>query len=95
MEKRILHSNPDNTISIVIPSNDMSAEDVAKKDIPAGTPYWIVDVSEIPSDREFRNAWELDFSALGEPDGIAIGQEAWSVENKEKLEKLEVVNDNN
>jgi hypothetical protein len=26
--------------------------------VPANTPYKIVDVSEIPSDRTFRNAWE-------------------------------------
>jgi hypothetical protein len=95
MEKRIIYANPDNSVAIVVPSGEIPVEEVARKDIPAGTPYWIIDVFEVPTDREFRNAWELDASVLGEPDGIAIGQEAWSVENKEKLEKLEVVNDNN
>lgn len=95
MEKRILHSNSDNTISVLIPTGDISVEDVARKDIPAGTPYWIIDVSEIPSDREFRNAWELDASLLGEPDGIAIGQDAWAAENQERLNNLEVINDKN
>jgi hypothetical protein len=31
---------------------------VAAKDIPAGIPFKIVDASEIPTDRTFRNAWE-------------------------------------
>jgi hypothetical protein len=31
---------------------------LANKDVPAGKPYKIVDVSEIPEDRTFRNAWE-------------------------------------
>lgn len=31
---------------------------VAAKDVPAGKPYKIVDVSEIPEDRTFRAAWE-------------------------------------
>jgi hypothetical protein len=31
---------------------------IANKDVPAGKPYKIVDASDIPSDRTFRNAWE-------------------------------------
>jgi len=31
---------------------------VAAKDVPAGKPYKIVDVSNIPTDRTFRGAWE-------------------------------------
>ena len=42
-------------------------------DVPAKyetyyTPYKIVDESEIPSDRTFRNAWEWDDTV--EPDGV-------------------------
>jgi hypothetical protein len=36
----------------------MTIEQIAIKDVPANTPYKIVDVSEIPNDRTFRNAWE-------------------------------------
>jgi hypothetical protein len=32
---------------------------VAAKDVPEGKPFKIVDVSEIPTDRLFRNAWEF------------------------------------
>lgn len=31
---------------------------VAAKDVPAGKPFKIVDVSDIPEDRTFRAAWE-------------------------------------
>ena len=31
---------------------------IANKDLPTGTKYEIVPESEIPTDREFRNAWE-------------------------------------
>ncbi len=31
---------------------------IAAKDVPAGKPYKIVDVSDIPEDRTFRAAWE-------------------------------------
>jgi len=60
--KRIIYKNPDNTVSIIVPSPEalqfMTIEQLALKDVPANTPYKIVDVSEIPSDRTFRNAWE-------------------------------------
>lgn len=42
---------------------------VGRKDSPQGVPFWIVDLSSIPEDRTFREAWELDQSSLGEPDG--------------------------
>ena len=31
---------------------------IAAKDVPAGKPFKIVGVADIPSDRTFRNAWE-------------------------------------
>jgi hypothetical protein len=62
MNKRIIYKNPENSVSIIVPSDEalksMTIEQIALKDVPANTPYKIVDVSEIPSDRTFRNAWE-------------------------------------
>jgi hypothetical protein len=60
--KRIIYKNPDNSVSIIVPSGEalqsMTIEQIANKNVPANTPYKIIDVSEIPSDRTFRNAWE-------------------------------------
>ena len=62
MNKRIIYKNPDNSVSIIVPSAEYlethTIEQLALKDVPANTPYKIVDVSEIPTDRTFRNAWE-------------------------------------
>ena len=84
--KRIIYQNEDGGISIVIPSGDIPFEDVCLKDVPDGIPYKIVNLEDIPSDRTYRNAWEIDMS---NPDGYGIGHDAW-VELK-KGEK----NDNN
>lgn len=56
--QRIIYSNPDGTVAVIIPTGEISIEEVAAKDVPQGVDYSIVDASEIPSDRTFRNAWE-------------------------------------
>jgi hypothetical protein len=60
--KRIIYKNPDNSVSIIVPTQEYlethTIEQLALKDVPANTTYKIVDVSEIPTDRTFRNAWE-------------------------------------
>jgi len=59
MNKRIIYSTDDGGVAVVIPANcGLTIEQIAAKDVPAGKPYKIVDGSEIPSDRTFRNAWE-------------------------------------
>ena len=72
MNKRIIYKNTDNTVSVVIPSDEalsfMTIEQIAKKDVPTGYKYKIVDVSEISSDREFRDAWTIDEAEL--TDGV-------------------------
>jgi hypothetical protein len=61
-------------INIVVPTGALALEEVAKKDVPAGVPYLVVDREVIPQDREFRGAWEANFDS---PDGYGIGYEAW------------------
>lgn len=58
MNQRIIYPNDNGSVSIVIPTGEASIEEVIAKSVPEGKPYKIVDVSEIPSDRTFRNAWE-------------------------------------
>ncbi len=43
-------------------------EEVAQKDVPKGFKYKIIDDSEEPTDRSFRDAWEADDSDL--TDGV-------------------------
>lgn len=60
MNQRIIYPSDDGGVSIIIPAPEcgLSIEEIALKDVPEGKPYKIVDVSDIPSDRSFRNAWE-------------------------------------
>ena len=61
MNQRIIYTKPDGSIAIVIPTAEcgLSIEEIAAKDVPQGLQYFIVDASEIPTDRTFRNAWEI------------------------------------
>jgi len=60
MNKRIIYKNNDGGISIIIPAPDseLTIEEIAAKDVPPNTDYKIVDVSELPKNREFRSAWD-------------------------------------
>lgn len=64
MEKRIIFPNEEGGIAVLIPAPEceLALEEIAAKDVPAGLPYLIVDVADIPADRTFRAAWEADFS---------------------------------
>ena len=59
---RIIHPTPEGGVAIIIPVIDcgLTIEQIAAKDVPAGVPYSIVDASDIPEDRTFRNAWEYN-----------------------------------
>lgn len=58
MDKRIIYPTDDGGVAIIVPADcNLTIEQIAQKDVPAGKPYKIVDVSEIPSDRLFRDAW--------------------------------------
>ena len=58
-DKRIIYPNDDGGVSVIVPSDNcgLSVEDIARKDVPTGKAYQIVDVADVPSDRSFRNAW--------------------------------------
>ena len=58
----IIYPNQNNTISVVIPFGELTVEETALKDVPTGVKYKIIDSTDLPQDREFRNAWEFDFS---------------------------------
>jgi hypothetical protein len=57
---RIIYRLPDNGVAVVTPnaSCGLTLEEIVALDVPAGTPHRIVDVSTIPTDRTFRQAWE-------------------------------------
>ena len=54
----VLHVNQDCGLTI---------EQIAKKDVPTGVSYCIIDAADIPQDRTFRAAWDADFTTF---DGV-------------------------
>ena len=56
---RVIYPTDDGGVAVIIPTAEcgLTIQQIAAKDVPMGKPYKIVDVSEIPSERLFRNAW--------------------------------------
>jgi hypothetical protein len=61
---KIIFQNSQGGISVIHPTGELSIEEVAAKDVPAGVAYEIVEDDAIPSDRFFRNAWVANGAAV-------------------------------
>jgi hypothetical protein len=58
MTQRIIYPTDDGGLAIIVPADcGLTIEEIAAKDVPEGKEYHIVDASEIPTDRTFRDAW--------------------------------------
>jgi len=67
--KRIIYQNDTGGVAVLIPADcGLTIEEIAAKDVPTGKAYKIVDVSEIPTDRQWRNEWTVDEADL--TDGV-------------------------
>lgn len=65
---RILYQNPDGSVAVLIPAPEcgLTIEEIAAKDLPPDvTVYHLVEDTDIPTDRTFRNAWTLQDGLLG------------------------------
>lgn len=70
----ILYTHPDTGIaSVYYPTSEalelLELDQIAKRAVPMGTAYWIVDASVLNADRADRGAWVLDDTEMGEPTG--------------------------
>jgi len=66
----IVFENIDGTVEILSPMDTRHGIDaLAKKDVPSGLPYWIVEDSALPQSREYRDAWRIDHDVMGSPHG--------------------------
>jgi hypothetical protein len=69
MNQRIIYQNDTGGVSLLIPADcGLTIEQIAAKDVPTGKPYKIVDVADIPTDRQWRNEWTVDEADL--TDGV-------------------------
>lgn len=71
VNKRIVYQLNEQPVAILIPCEcGLTLEQIGQKDVPHGVPFWIVDASTIPTDRTYRDAWQLDVASMGEPNGF-------------------------
>lgn len=92
--KSIIFQNDEGGVSVIDPISNyphlmtkmgvsFTVEQIAAKDVPTGKPYKIVDKSEVPTDRTFRNAWAVDEADL--TDGVGAVNDpvtGWPVEGE-------------
>jgi hypothetical protein len=57
MSQAIIFTNENGGVSVCIPTGEISIEAVQAKDTPAGS--LIVNTSDLPTDNDFFDAWEL------------------------------------
>jgi ribosomal protein S12 len=62
MNERIIYETEEGGVAVIVPAPEcgLTIEEIAAKDVPEGVEYHIVDVSEVPSDRTFREAWSWE-----------------------------------
>tara|TARA_Y100000004_G_scaffold188176_1_gene241952 strand:- start:53 stop:289 length:237 start_codon:yes stop_codon:yes gene_type:complete len=74
---KIIYKQDSGVVSIIIPNlNEINPatgvvftiDEIAKKDVPTGKKYKIIEDSDVPTDRSFRDAWTVDESNL--TDGV-------------------------
>ena len=60
MNQRIIYPTENGGVAIIVPAVEcgLTIIEIAARVVPVGKPFKIVDVSDIPTDRTFRNAWE-------------------------------------
>jgi len=69
---RIIYENQDKSVSVLIPAQEVldavGLKAVAEKDVPTNLPYWLVNETDIPSDRTDRSLWVAE--DMPTPDGF-------------------------
>lgn len=92
MTQRIIYQTENGGVVVIIPAPqavaEIGIEEIARKDVPAGSHFAIINTEDIPSDRTFRAAWEVEHGNLN--DGIGTGQKAWFIEKHQA--EIEAVN---
>lgn len=57
-DKRVIYPTDDGGVAVIVPAPGATLEQVLQA-VPAGRPYKLVEATDIPTDRTFRNAWEF------------------------------------
>jgi hypothetical protein len=57
-DKRVIYPTDDGGVAVIVPAPGVTLEQVLQA-VPAGRAYKLVEATDIPEDRTFRNAWEF------------------------------------
>jgi len=90
--KYIIHKNhTNNSVTVIIPSGELSIEEVLIKDCPKDA--FIVDKSDLPNFDEFFDAWELNNKTVSVNINKAkeITKKRLRIERKELLEEQDIL----
>ena len=59
MNERIVFTNPDGSVGVIIPTGEIPTNEVMAKDVPTGAlNARLTDITALPADRLFRGAWD-------------------------------------
>jgi hypothetical protein len=59
INERIVCTNPNGSVGVLVPTGEISIAEVMAKDVPAGaTNVREITIAELPQDRMFRSAWD-------------------------------------
>jgi hypothetical protein len=64
MTQAIIFTNDNGGVSTCIPTGEISIEAVLEKDVPAGRGARIVNLTDLPRDNDFYDAWEMDATSV-------------------------------
>lgn len=75
MNECIVYLEDSGSVCVMWPCDcGLTTREVGMKDVPAGSPFWLLPVDQIPSADAFRGAWEIDVIAMGEPSGYGAAK---------------------
>jgi hypothetical protein len=64
MTQAIIFTNDNGGVSTCIPTGEISIDAVMTKDVPAGRGARIVNLTDLPRDNDFYDAWEMDATSV-------------------------------
>ena len=91
MNLRIIYKDGDGVSVIAAMADAADINDIVEKDLPKGSDYKIVDVSGIPEERVFREAWKYEDGLYIDIDeAIKIQKDRWRKAREPLFEALDI-----
>ena len=80
----VIYNEVDGSLSVLIPSGEISLEEVIQKDVPQGIPFQVVSSNSLPIYAAFRNSWYADFNDF---QGVFVSLEKAKLHYKEVADR--------